>query len=712
MAQDADPSPSIGRQRSRALLDGAADRNKAFRRARRHTLLVRSLRWGLPLSAVAMVVGYAALMQRSIQIGFGDRKIVVDRVEISRDALVAHHPRYHGFDKSGSEFEVKAVTGEQDHRQRNTIRLKGIEGWLRDASRQTTTLKSPRGVIDTTTNILELHERIEVVSQNGMTAELTRATVFTRDSRIVSSEPVVVRMPSGTVRGKTMTIEQKRKTVLFSGGVVTHLISQPAKPSGGTPADPALRGSQGAAGLGRTDAPIDITSQQLLIDDQARTATFSGTVVARQADAVMETTELEVSYDGQMQGSAGAAVAPPAAKAAGDQQGRLRRLTARSDVVLTRGAERATGSSGEFDAVADRATLMGPVVISAGPDRGATADRADIDNKADTILLSGNVVVTQQKNELKGRRLLADRKNGTMRLESPANVGLPKGQISARLYQQDGETAKKPGPGVKAASAPGAAAGLGGPLAGALRADPSQPIEITADTLDVDDRKKVAIFRGRVRAAQGDYTIVTEELHASYTGDAGMALGAQPGATVTTPAATPAQKGGAQLKEVSAPRPVEIISKDGQRASGNSAIFDPKANTARLTGNVLLTQGKTATQGNCALLDMDTGTMKIVDACGYTQTAGPKRSPLVPAMPTPARQDAATPVSKGRAQAILFPGELQEEQKSKREQERGKAAGQPASGAAAEATPQAIVPAQRPPRAGQADPGPAAVFGN
>ena len=102
---------------------------------------------------------------------------------------------------------------------------------------------------------------------------------------------------------------------------------------------------------------------------------------------------MEISYDGQTAGVPVQAGAP--------SQGRLRRLVAKQDVVMTRGLEKATGSSGEFDAINDRATLLGPVVLQAGADRGATADRADFDNKQDTILLTGNVVVTQQRNVLK-----------------------------------------------------------------------------------------------------------------------------------------------------------------------------------------------------------------------------------------------------------------------------------------------------------------------
>ena len=685
MPQDATPQPNqlpnAGRPRNRAALDFGTDRASAFAKARRHTLLVRTLRLLLPVSGVVMVVGYALHMQRAISFSWANKKVEVTGISISQEALVAHNPRYTGFDKQGGEFEVRAATAQQDHKMKGIVRLKTIDGKLLDVNRQVTTLKSPRGTLDSNTNVLELYERVDVASQNGMTAELTQATIYTKENRIVSDEPVTVHMPSGTVHGKAMTIEQKQKQVLFTGGVVAHL-QAPPKSVAEAAANPVLRGSQAQPApqnpAAKSNAPVDITSQRLLIDDGNKIATFYGDVVAKQTDQIMETAELQVSYEGQAEGGA----KTPSSLAAGDGSSKLRRLVSPRNVVLTRGAERATGSAMDYDAINDRAVLSGPVVISGGLDRGATADRAEIDNKTDIILLTGNVVVTQQKNVLKGRRLLADRKQGTLNLVSPAGAGQAKGQISARLYQNQAEgdaAAAK-----KAVAAPAPKAAAPGALGGFGRGDPSQPIDIDADSLDVDDKKKTAIFRGKVKAVQGDYVINTEEMIAHYTGDGGMALAA-PAANAPAPVAGQ-PKQGAQLTQVVMPRKVDIVAKDGQRAQGNSAVFNPKTNSAKLTGDVVLSQGSSITNGNCAELDMATGLMKIIDACGFSSggssTAGAGTGNII---------------IKGRAQAVFVPGMLKEEQKKAKD---AAAAAQPSAGpvvtgpAAVSPTPS---PAPRPP---------------
>ena len=745
MPQDAKLAPTSGPGRTRGAGDFRSEpgieRSKAFQRAGNHSTLVRSLRTLLPISAIALFASYGIFMQRSISIGWGDKKIEVGKIEINREALVAHNPRYSGFDKNGSEFVVRASTAEQDLKQKGIVRLKAIDGQLTDASRSKTDLKATRGTLDTNTNILEMYERIDVVAQNGMNAELTRATVYTKESRIVSTEPVTVRMPSGVVRGQSMTIEQKKKQVLFSGGVVANL-KQDARAPRPDGADQAMRGTSGTSGTAQTGGPVDITSNQLLIDDVTKRAVFSGNVVAKQTNSIMETAELEVHYEGQptAQAASQADAASPAVAAAGGQ-GKLSKLIARSKVVLTRGVERVTGGSGEFDALNDRATLMGPVVISGGPDRGATSDRADmdnknntvlltgnvaitggpdrgatsdraeIDNKNDAMLLSGNVVVTQQKNVLKGRRLQVDRKKGTMQMTSPAQPGLPKGRISAHLVQAENEaTAAK-----KGAPAPVAKTAPQGPLgAGNLRGDPGQPVDIDADTLDVDDKAKTAVFRGKVIAKQGDYTITTEELVAAYSGESGLALAATPAAgqvQAAQPAGQP--KTAAQLQKVTAPRVVDITTKDGQRARGNSAVFDTKANVATLTGDVSLTQGTTITRGPCARLDMNTGSMRILDACGFTTSPDAAASASAGAAPG-ASASAAAAAGKspapGRAQLLIFPGQFKEEQKEKA---KAKAAGTPAPSNAAPAAATAQPPVKStPPRREAREDAPTSPVGN
>ncbi len=634
MPQDADlhqHRSAAPAARTRLAIDFDIDRSKAFRRARRNTALVRILRVTLPVAAVGLMSTYLIFMQHSISISAGENKVVsADKVKISTQALIAHAPRYEGFDGKGGRFLVKSKTAKQAIGQNGPVLLDTIDGTLTDANNVVTNLKARAGTFDTSKNVLELFERIDVTSQNGMRANLTRATVHTKDGIITSDRPVLVTMPTGTVRGKAVKIVQKQRLVTFSGGVVARL-KQDARPKATDAANKSGGSQQPLSGSGE---PVDITSSKLHIDDARHLASFSGNVVATQSDATLETEVLDVAYEGgndQAGATAGGGGGGPGGQPpATTQSGRVKRMTAPQTVVMTRGAERAKGSSGVFDAVTDKATLLGPVELTAGDGRRATSERADIDHKNDTITLTGNVFVEQQENQLKGHKLFVDRKAGKMALTTAGGEN-GKERISALLKQaQPQASAQAQAPGgtpenVKSPKAPEAKPSNPTPLAG-LGGDRSKPIDILAARLDVDDTKKQAVFRGKVEAKQGDYTLFSEELIAIYTGQTGMILAPQPGAAdkPTSPASSPA-KTGAQLQKVFSRKRVRVVTNDGRTASGDTAEFDLKANRVFLTGHVILTQGKSVTRGPRALIDMDRGTMQLLENAVATAEPGSQK---------------------------------------------------------------------------------------
>lgn len=574
-------------------------RDKAFRKARRHTFLVRALRLVLPVAAVGLLASYGVFMRQTYRVEVGKGELSFGSVAISTEALKAYDPKYEGFNKDGGRYVFAAKSAEQDFRQTGPIKLETIDGRLIDAASSATRLKAVRGDYFDKTGVLELYERIDVDTDSGMTAKLTRASVDTKQSRIESMEPVTVDMPGSQVRGQRMVLEQKKRLVVFDGGVQTRLTQDESKARTPRP--------EGASGLVTGTGPIDIVSRQLTVDDIGKTALFAGEVVAKQGEATLSTPELEVVYEGNATAPGASAAAPAGAPAA--SANRVKVIRARRDVVMVSGTQRATGSGAEFDQVEDTMRLQGPVEISQEPDRKATGDDAFVENKRDTVLLTGaSVVVTQARNVLRGRRLFVNRKIGTMQMTSPASAGVPAGRVSARLYSGDAE---QPASAARKRPAPAPAAKDSGLMPNFQR-DPNEPIDIEAVTLDVDDRVKTAVFRGDVVAVQGLYTIRTPELVAMYTGDSSISFtnGTAPSAS----AAAADKKPGSELRRVEARTRVAITSKDGQSATGSFAVFDPKTNIATLTGDVTVTREGAIVRGPKATIDMNTGIFNVAQA--------------------------------------------------------------------------------------------------
>ena len=176
-----------------------------------------------------------------------------------------------------------------------------------------------------------------------------------------------------------------RRAVVFVIATVLATAAAAAQPSKGPPN--ALQGfSQ------NRDQPVHIDAATLEVRDKDKIATFSGNVHVRQGDTDMRCQSLVVFYDQDDDKSAKGKGKPmqQAAPGPGGNQ-KIKKLEARGGVVVTQKEQTATGDLGIFDM------------------------------PSNTVTLTGNVVMTQGKNVLRGDKLIVDLVNGVSRVESGKN---------------------------------------------------------------------------------------------------------------------------------------------------------------------------------------------------------------------------------------------------------------------------------------------------
>jgi LPS export ABC transporter protein LptC len=631
---------------TRPVVMDAATRAKSFSKARRHTAFVKLMRLALPVMSAVLVVGYGLAAKTKFKTENG--VFEPGEWEVDTKNLTMKNPKYDGFGKDGSKYHIESVTAQQDLKRAGPVLLNEIDGIFTQVNDSKIKIKAARGAYDQKADTLELQDKITIRGDDGMAVDLTQATISIKEHKIVSSQPVQIQMAAGQINGQNMVLLQAQREVFFDGGVTASLRPEPKAAK-----DPAIQAAattkSGPSLMGNADAPVDISSKSLKVDDNAKVATFSTGVVAKQGAATLETNELEAFYDGQPIAAAGSATAaqPEANK------GQLKRLVSKGEVVLTQGADRVTSNSAEFDAVTEKAVLTGNVVmvsaerrassdradldtkteaavltgnvvISSGTDQQAKSDRADLNNKAETVLLTGNVIVDQGRNRLQGRRLAADRKAGNMTLSAPAEPGVSAGRISARFYQAEA-TPGKPAAKKTIDAAPTPGGGM------SFRTDPSAPIDLTSELLNVVDKNHTATFSGAVHAVQGEFTIKTPELVATYSGQAALA-----GAPKTASGAPVPPTAGAQLQKIRANGKVEVTSSNDQSAIGDWAEFDVKGNKvvigASFGKHVELKHGKTVLSGEKVIIDMITGLTVVENTVKPTiaTVAAPQNPRFVP----------------------------------------------------------------------------------
>lgn len=137
-----------------------------------------------------------------------------------------------------------------------------------------------------------------------------------------------------------------------------------------------------------TNAPVDVTSDRIEVQERADRAVFTGNVHATQADLTLDTQRLTVAYSGGQ----------------GSSNLQINRLDAAGGVVVHDPTETAKGDFGIYD----------------------------LDRKLITLI--GNVQLTRDKNEVNGSRLVIDLNSGRAVVDGgPPGVNSSGGRVTGHF---------------------------------------------------------------------------------------------------------------------------------------------------------------------------------------------------------------------------------------------------------------------------------------
>ena len=146
------------------------------------------------------------------------------------------------------------------------------------------------------------------------------------------------------------------------------------------------------------------------------------------------------------------------------------------------------------------------------------------------------------------------------------------------------------------AAVPAGAQSLTGTF-GDPKSDKSQDIHIEADVLEIEQKKQLATFTGRVDATRGAVRLRSNSLVAEYRE-------VKQGASTKT-----------EITKLDARGNVIVTSKD-QKAVAEWAIMLPQTGKVTMGGNVVLTQGETVIEGETLEMDLNTGKSRVVGSKG------------------------------------------------------------------------------------------------
>lgn len=154
-----------------------------------------------------------------------------------------------------------------------------------------------------------------------------------------------------------------------------------------------------------------------------------------------------------------------------------------------------------------------------------------------------------------------------------------------------------------------------------MKLDTKQPIEITADSLEVSQKEQNATFIGNVVAVQGKMRLTSDKMKVFYrTGEQA--------------------KGDAQaISRIEVDGSV-FMTNDSETARSKSGVYNVDANKLTLKEDVVLTRGENVVKGAVLEYDLVTGKSQIV---GAGVTAG-------------GSDNASEGGKKGRVRGLFVPG--------------------------------------------------------
>jgi len=198
-----------------------AERARAFRAARRHSIAVKALKISLPVAALGVISLYFIPARLSFDVGGATASL--ESVAVESGNLKMVNPKLSGVHPRYGRYEIRAETATQNVDSPQQVALDTISGDLVSPEGDTTQLKALSGLFDTKTKKLTFEEGLSIEGRKGMSVDLRSATVHFDDQLIVSNEPVAMQFRGSRITAQSLRLNTGQARAVFSGNVKVSL---------------------------------------------------------------------------------------------------------------------------------------------------------------------------------------------------------------------------------------------------------------------------------------------------------------------------------------------------------------------------------------------------------------------------------------------------------------------------------------------------------
>lgn len=205
----------------------APDRTRAFRAARRHSVIVRTLKLLLPLSVLGVGALYLLPARLSVDIPGGEA--TVEQIDITAGGLKMVNPRFKGVNEKYGVYDIKADSALQHVTDPDLMTLDTINADIVSQQGEKTILTAPSGIFHRKSEEFTFDKGVTIGGEAGISGQLKTATAFMKENRLVSSEPVTLGYRGHQVVADSAEVFTAENRVIFTGRVRVHLERAPVQ---------------------------------------------------------------------------------------------------------------------------------------------------------------------------------------------------------------------------------------------------------------------------------------------------------------------------------------------------------------------------------------------------------------------------------------------------------------------------------------------------
>ncbi len=202
-----------------------SDTERTYRAALRHSRHVRWLRVAMPAGIAVVLLG---VMVADYLPPIGGFRLPgeLGKLVIKGTRITMAQPRLTGFTADSRAYEFSADSAAQDITKPNFVELQKLHAKMEMADKSSVEMSATAGLYDVKSEILTLHDNINLRSSTGYEGRLSEAVIDVRKGEVVSDKPVWIKMLDGELNAARLNIEDHGSVLRFGD---VHMTLQPRK---------------------------------------------------------------------------------------------------------------------------------------------------------------------------------------------------------------------------------------------------------------------------------------------------------------------------------------------------------------------------------------------------------------------------------------------------------------------------------------------------